>query len=431
MANSLLVSLSGAVQSAVSVELTICAGYATAAYGLLDAPGTHKLSSVCTRVFLPCLIVVACAPQLAWADIKELWVFIAWSFLTITAGFGIGWIGRSAFKLPGWTVTACAINTNSLPLLVLQPLQHTGALDRLAGWVPGETVDKAIDRARIYVLLYMLVQLTYAFAAGPSWVKKDKAIEPEKVFDVEQPCRPRRYLSPDGDLERVSLLADDASLLTPNYGTRRGRSPVGSFHLAPPPSLLSRAWSGTIAFFNPPLIAAVVAVVIGVVPFLHQLFLNAGSSPLYPSITTAVKNLGDLFISLQSFTLGAQLYLSRARPAEEPTPDEKPPTGPAWRATLFVLVVRFLLMPVVCIAGVYALVKSDVAWLRRDPMLWFIMILSPQGPPAILLSAIAEIVQLSADVEAQIAAFLFISYLASPLIAIVISAAIEVVDALQ
>ncbi|KII84097.1 hypothetical protein PLICRDRAFT_702050 [Plicaturopsis crispa FD-325 SS-3] len=411
--HSLLITLSGSIQSAVSVELTICAGYAAAMHGLLDVSGTRKISN------------------LAWADIQKLWVFVVWSFVVLSVGFGVGWAGRCLFKLPGWMVTACAINTNTLSLLVLKPLQNTGALDKLAGWVPGETADQATDRGRIYVLLYMLVQLTYAFAAGPCWVRKDRVVEPERISCPEQPSRRRRLVGPDGELgdlfaQNDTSLAEDCETVT-----RSTRSSGSSLRSSPRAHILSRVWASVTYFVNPPLVGAALAAVIGVVPLLHQLFLDAHSSPLHSTITAAAKNLGELAVPLQTFTLGAQLYFSRSQAGEGYDAGALRNATPAWPAMLFVLIARFLVIPVVCVSGVYLLVSCDVKWLQRDPMIWFIMILAPQGPPTVLLSSIAEIVQLGADLEAQIATFLFISYLASPLIAIVISAAIEVIGVLQ
>ena len=61
-----------------------------------------------------------------------------------------------------------------------------------------------------------------------------------------------------------------------------------------------------------------------------------------------------------------------------------------WKPTLFILVTRFLIWPVISIAVIYALAaKTNV--LSDDPMLWFTMMLMPTGPPAMKLLALADV----------------------------------------
>jgi auxin efflux carrier family protein len=58
-------------------------------------------------------------------SLKQLWVLPAWAFVTITVAFCIGAAFRWIFHLPGWTVSATAINNaNAMPLLLLQSVSH-------------------------------------------------------------------------------------------------------------------------------------------------------------------------------------------------------------------------------------------------------------------------------------------------------------------
>ncbi|KII84138.1 hypothetical protein PLICRDRAFT_95497 [Plicaturopsis crispa FD-325 SS-3] len=419
---SFLVSFFGALQAAISVELTLFYGYAAARLGLVDETTSHKLSGLCTRVFLPCLIVVQCGPELTVTDIKELWVLFVWSFLSISLAFLIGWAGRYFLKLPGWAVAACAINNaNAMPLLLLQSLSSTSALDSLAGWKPGETSEHAIARAKTYVLLYMIVQQSYGFLAGPGWLRLDV-----KTDDEEQPRPQLSHILQDE--EHVGLLDDDELNAIPQQDAAlAARHLTDVLQYKPDYPKIPRYLQKFGDVLNPPIVGALMALFIGLTPPLHKLMLNAGSSPLYPSLTSSLKNIGDLFTSLQMFVLGCQLYLTRAK-AHNLGPDARATTTPSWRTSLFVLTVRFIIMPASCIGIVYGLVRLDPVWFRRDPMLWFVMMISPSGPSAILLAALGELVHVD---EAQIAAFLFISYLVSPLISVVVSLAIEVIGTLQ
>jgi hypothetical protein len=62
--SELTATMLGAVQGSVSVLLTLAAGYAVCAAGLLDRATTKKISNVASLVFLPCLIVVDMGPEL-------------------------------------------------------------------------------------------------------------------------------------------------------------------------------------------------------------------------------------------------------------------------------------------------------------------------------------------------------------------------------
>lgn len=55
------------------------------------------------------------------------------------------------------------------------------------------------------------------------------------------------------------------------------------------------------------------------------------------------------------------------------------------------------------------LVASRTRWLPQDPMLWFTMMLMPTGPPALKLTALAEINSSNEDEKLSITKFLMVS----------------------
>jgi hypothetical protein len=81
-----------------------------------------------------------------------------------------------------------------------------------------------------------------------------------------------------------------------------------------------------------------------------------------------------------------------------------------WLTTVFVLVIRFVIWPVVSIASIYLLVK-DSTILGSDPMLWFTMMLMPTGPPAMKLITMVEVSDADEEDEHKIAKLLTVSYL--------------------
>ena len=67
--------------------------------------------------------------------------------------------------------------------------------------------------------------------------------------------------------------------------------------------------------------------------------------------------------------------------------------------------------------GVIYLIASHTAWLDDDPILWFALMLMPTGPPAMKLTALADVNNAPDSEKLSIAKFLTIVYAISPLIA--------------
>jgi hypothetical protein len=68
----------------------------------------------------------------------------------------------------------------------------------------------------------------------------------------------------------------------------------------------------------------------------------------------------------------------------------------------------------ISIAVVY-IVVSKTNWLD-DPILWFVLMLMPTGPPATKLTALADVSGTDEDEKMSIAKFVTISYMLSPVI---------------
>lgn len=132
-------------------------------------------------------------------------------------------------------------------------------------------------------------------------------------------------------------------------------------------------------FFNPPLIGAVIGIVIGLVPPLHRLFFNSQANGGYFNawLTSAIANIGDLFAALQVLVVGVKLSNSVVRMKKGEAAGEVP-----WFATTLVLVIRFVLWPMISIGVIYVLATKTNA-VFDDPLLWFCMMLMPAGPPAL------------------------------------------------
>lgn len=57
MSNDLTVSFLGALQASLSVLLTIGVGVIASQFNILSQGTTKELSTLCVRIFLPCLLI--------------------------------------------------------------------------------------------------------------------------------------------------------------------------------------------------------------------------------------------------------------------------------------------------------------------------------------------------------------------------------------
>ncbi|KAK4940243.1 hypothetical protein LTR66_014931, partial [Elasticomyces elasticus] len=165
-------------------------------------------------------------------------------------------------------------------------------------------------------------------------------------------------------------------------------------------------------FVNPPLIGACLGALVGLVPALHRLFFNGQEDGGYLNawLTSSIKNVGELFAALQVIVVGVKLSQAMLKMKKGEESGSVP-----WTPMVLVTVIRFVVWPVVSIPVIWA-VATKTSWLDRDPILWFVMMLMPTGPPAMKLTALADVNGADEKEKMSIAKFLTISYAISPLI---------------
>jgi predicted permease len=178
-------------------------------------------------------------------------------------------------------------------------------------------------------------------------------------------------------------------------------------------------------FANAPLIGALVGAVIGLTPALHRLFFNEFNKGGYFNawLTSSIKNIGDLFASLQIIVVGVKLSqsLRKMKRGEE--------SGPfSWTSFIFITFVRFVLWPIASIGIIYGL-ATKTKILNEDPMLWFAMMLMPSGPPAMILVALSDVNGSPEMEKMAIAKFLTASYAVTPLICFAVVGSLKASEA--
>lgn len=247
--------------------------------------------------------------------------------------------------LPNWATPALAFNnTTSLPLLLIQSLEATGILETIIR--EGDSSSDAVARAQSYFLINSLVNNSLTFALGPRLLKPGDEDAPDKDDESNDGSEDEEDEQDQADGNHD--LIDEETTLLPSHqvhsANKYGKKAYwkGRKHWDNLPSwaqsILDVAWQ----FANAPLLGALIGAFIGLIPALHRLFFNDMNEGGYfhAWLTTSIKNIGDLFASLQIIVVGVKLSqsLRNMKKGEESGAFSK--TG-----FFFITFVRFFIWP--------------------------------------------------------------------------------------
>ncbi|KAI9756724.1 MAG: U4/U6-U5 snRNP complex subunit prp31 [Chaenotheca gracillima] len=444
-AAGLLTSFVGALQASISVLLTISYGLIATQFSIISEASAKDISKLCVRIFLPALLITNVGSELHASTVGRYIPILSFGLLV-----------TKLFKLPAWVTPAIAFNnTTSLPLLLVQSLDASGILSSI---VPNEngTAD-AVHRAKSYFLVCAMVSNSLTFSLGPKlldWeevpdTKPDDRANNGDVHGVNGEDEAGRLENgePDdaaqGYTQEEQDRVDEGTSLLPNPVLRQTR-PFGAgiskrFHQywATLPNASKRTLGFMYEFLNAPLIGAMIGALLGLVPALHQAFFDpTDQGGIFRAwLTSSIQNVGELFAALQLVVVGAKLCRSLRRWKQGEASGHVP-----YGSMMLVIVLRFVIWPMyvpmvppvlaaancgrrvaqthqtdslslhnrISIPLIWA-VASRTHLLDDDPMLWFTMMLMPTGPPAITLTALADVNGEDEEQKMAIAKFLTVS----------------------
>lgn len=303
------------------------------------------------------------------------------------------------FRLPQWVAPALTFNnTSSLPLLLLQSLDSVGSL-RLILHGDESTAD-GIERAQSYFLVCAVVSKTIAYVVGPRMLHdggnaeaRPSSIEAQHVSE----CEDERLT------ETTSLLPERAQNAQRAVGMRIHSWTEWLVSFFP-----YRVREELMAPFGDPfagvaICCTLVGALLGLVPALHRAFFfrDEDGGYLQAWLTTSVRNIGRLFTTLQIFLVGCKLGVAFERMVAQGEAGGDSSRVPV-RAMTIIFLVRLVAWPAVSISLIHGLAKHT-GLLGDDPILWFSMMLMPAGPPALVISGLAEVAQASETEKMAIA----------------------------
>jgi nitrate reductase NapE component len=384
-------------------------------------------------MFLPALLIYKIGSNLHQDTGVRYVPVLIWSISYTLLSVLVGRILTRIFKLPAWVAPAIAFNnTTSLPLLLIQSLKQTQILDAIL--IGGESGSKAMDRAESYFLVNAMVSNSLTFALGPRLLRPgdEDASDEHEGEDRDTEDGQENEDDEAGDMERgPDGIVDEETSLLPQRLTRpvnrvekRGYLRTQKWYndLSP---WLQETLEVTWQFANAPLIGAIIGAVIGLTPALHRLFFSPSNEGGYLNawLTTSIKNIGELFASMQIIVVGVKLSKSmlHMKRGED--------SGEVHKGSLaIVTLIRFIIWPLISIPLIWA-IASKTKLLDADPMLWFSMMLMPTGPPAMILVALTDVTGAAESMKMTVAKFLTISYAITPMICFAVVGALKATEA--
>ncbi|CAN9237685.1 unnamed protein product [Alternaria alternata] len=399
---------------------------------LLSPKAAKEVSKLCVRMFLPALLIYKIGSNLHQDTGVRYVPVLIWSISYTLLSVFVGRLLTRIFKLPAWVAPAIAFNnTTSLPLLLIQSLKQTQILDAIL--IGGESGSQAMDRAESYFLVNAMVSNSLTFAIGPGLLRPgDEDASDEQEGEDDEDNGQANEDGESSDMERgpEGIIDEETSLLPQritkpvNRIEKKGYLKTQKWYnnLSP---WLQETLNITWQFANAPLLGAIVGAVIGLTPALHRLFFSPSNEGGYLNawLTTAIKNIGELFATTQIIVVGVKLSKSmlRMKRGED--------SGEVRKGSLaIVTLIRFIIWPLISIPLIWV-VASKTKLLDADPMLWFSMMLMPTGPPAMILVALTDVTGAAESMKMTVAKFLTISYAITPMICFAVVGALKATEA--
>ncbi|RBR26557.1 uncharacterized protein FIESC28_00633 [Fusarium coffeatum] len=422
MSSSIVSSFVGAIQASASVLLTIFYGVIAGQTELLSVESGAQISKVCIKMFLPALLIVNLGTQIEASNASLYLTILIWALVYNLASMAIGYALTKCFKMPKWFTPAITFNnTTSFPLLLIQSLGSAGVLTTLAK-SDDDSSDGIIDRSKSFFLVCSVVSNMLTFGLGGKLLGVS---DEDPVESMDEDLRDRAGHNDDQPTdsqeshERTSLLPGRLPRYAKKYSRRTAQAQHAVWDKLHP--RVQHALALVTQFISPPTVGALIGVILGFVPPFKKAFFNDSEDGgfLNAWLTVSLKNIGELFVTLQVIVVGIKLAhsLRRMRRGHD--------SGNLhWLPLSMVVLIRFIIWPLLSIAFIRMLItQTDV--LGDDPVLWFTMMLMPAGPPAMKLVAMAEVDDADENDKMSIARVLMTCYAISPLLSFAVVASLK------
>ncbi|KAL1808078.1 hypothetical protein ACET3Z_025068 [Daucus carota] len=360
-------SMLGSIKIAVlpiAKVFTICAMgllMASKYVNILPASGRKLLNGLVFSLLLPCLIFSQLGQAITWEKMLEWW-FIPFNVILATiSGSLIGLLVATIIKPPypffKFTIIQIGIgNIGNVPLVLVAALCRDKAN-------PFGDSDQCAQDGNAYISFGQWVGAIVLY----TYVFQMLAPPEEGTFDIEERALPLRSTDKDNSPEQIPLLLEESEFADSSV-TERGKI-KSLLHFLYEKLKLKQ-------ILQPPIIASVLAMGIGIVPFLKGLIFEP-DAPLY-FFTDSCLILGDAMIPCILLALGGNLI------------DGPGSSKLGLKTTAAIIFGRLVLVPPTGL-GIVMLADKLGFLPPGDKMFRFVLLLQHTMPTSILSGAVANL----------------------------------------
>ncbi|KAI8369427.1 auxin efflux carrier [Radiomyces spectabilis] len=445
-------------------------GFILTRYGYFDMSNQKWLSRINMVFFTPCLLFSNIASVISMEKLIGYWPIPFFFVVFQSLSWILSQIGTRLLRIePGYRpfVLACVMfcNTNSLPIAVISSLAVSEA-GKILYWDADDTQEAVAARGISYVLFFAmfcnLIRWSYGYnlLQPPEGQRDDVVAEYSNEDNSSHGDYGSMTRKPSGssssDLEQGIATHGSNSTLTEtssnessgkptkhhknnNGPTNETSSLLSSFPTLPhdEPEQPRRHFLSKMpgyqtvvtilvyinSYMSPPMYAASLALVVGLIPPLKHL-MYASESFLYPSVTKAIESCGKAAVPIILVCLGAQVTCIQQ--GDHPFP-------PSMKKPVFsAILIRMIVAPLFVIPIVTAFAYYGRQWssLAEDPLFIVTMIIVGCTPTAINLS---QITQVSGMFEEEMLHVLSWSYgvVCVPVCTTIVFLALRIVDSID
>ncbi|XP_010922814.1 protein PIN-LIKES 6 [Elaeis guineensis] len=335
---------------------------------ILPSNGRRLLNGLVFSLLLPCLIFSQLGRAITLENLLEWW-YIPVNILMATIsgsliGFVVACIVRPPYPYFKFTIIHIATgNIGNIPLVLIAALCRDESN-------PFGDSDKCSQDGNAYIAFGQWVGAVVLY----TYVFQMLAPPPEETFDsLEEEKLP--IAAPVNAVNNA--IPEQVPLLTPQKpeaimleSSKRGKI-ISQLHYLVEKLKLKR-------FFQPPIIASMLAIVIGTIPFLKQLILT-DDAPFF-FFTDSCLILGEAMIPCILLALGGNLI-------------DGPGAGTAklgFRTTAAIVFARLILVPPAGL-GIVTLADKLGFLPKGDKMFKFVLLLQHSMPTSVLSGAVANL----------------------------------------
>lgn len=331
---------------------------------ILPASGRKLLNGLVFSLLLPCLIFSQLGQAITWEKMIQWW-FIPMNVVLATIsgsliGLLVACIVRPPYPFFKFTIVQIGIgNIGNVPLVLIAALCRDKSN-------PFGDSNKCAQDGNAYISFGQWVGAIILY----TYVFQMLAPPPEGTFDIQEKQLPvKRPNSNDSSPEQVPLLSDEAVPLPEDSNASKGRKIKDFLKFVYDKLKLKQ-------ILQPPIIASILAMVIGTIPFLKRLIFTS-DAPLY-FFTDSCLILGEAMIPCILLALGGNLV-------EGPGSSKL-----GLKTTAAIIFGRLVLVPPTGL-GIVTLADKLGFLPPGDKMFRFVLLLQHTMPTSVLSGAVASL----------------------------------------